>query len=156
MIFYLLLFWGNLSPLPHTLFSGDQTTRCFGKLLGYFLEYIFLRRFPSKPMLVIGICCDEQSNICILPSFECEPFKCGLINSGRFKYGLTWNGRNVSWKQRMIQKIKTLDGISLLSDVTFYARKSCSKKVSGLPKIDQNCTYHLHTKHNRDAGNSPD
>jgi len=36
------------------LFSGDQTTRCFGKLLGYFLEYIFLRRFPSKPMLVIG------------------------------------------------------------------------------------------------------
>ena len=37
----------------------------------------------SKPVFVIGICCDEQSNICILPPFECGPFKCGLINSGR-------------------------------------------------------------------------
>ena len=43
----------------------------------------------QAPVFVIGICCDEQSNICILPPFKCGPFKCGLINSGRFKYGLT-------------------------------------------------------------------
>ena len=37
-----------------------------------------------------------------------------------------------------------------------FTRENHSKKVSGLPIIDQNCTYHLYTKHNRDARNSPD
>ena len=53
------------SPSP----SLHQKTRCVGKLFCYFLERVFVRRFPVKQMLIIGMCGYEKSGICMFPSF---------------------------------------------------------------------------------------
>ena len=36
---------------------------------GHFLERVFVRRFPVKQMLIIGMCGYEKSDICMFPSF---------------------------------------------------------------------------------------
>ena len=53
------------SPSP----SLHQKTRCLGKLFCYFLERVFVRRFPVKQMLIIGMYGCEKSDICMFPSF---------------------------------------------------------------------------------------
>ena len=53
------------SPSP----SLHQKTRCLGKLFCYFLERVFVRRFPVEQMLIIGMCGYEKSDICMFPSF---------------------------------------------------------------------------------------
>ena len=49
--------------------SLHQKTRCLGKLLCYFLERVFVRRFPVKQMVIIGMYGYEKSGICMFPSF---------------------------------------------------------------------------------------
>ena len=53
------------SPSP----SLHQKTRCLGKLFCYFLERVFVRRFPVKQMVIIVMCGYEKSDICMFPSF---------------------------------------------------------------------------------------
>ena len=53
------------SPSP----SLHQKTGCLGKLFCYFLERVFVRRFPVKQMLIFGMCGYEKSDFCMFPSF---------------------------------------------------------------------------------------
>ena len=46
-----------------------KKTRCLGKLFCYFLELVFVPRFPVKLVLIIGMCGYEKSGICMFPSF---------------------------------------------------------------------------------------
>ena len=54
------------SPSPSL---HQKKNRCLGKLFCYFLERVFVRRFPVKQMLIIGMCGYEKSDICMFPSF---------------------------------------------------------------------------------------
>ena len=54
------------SPTP----SLHQKTRCLGKVFCYFLERVFVRRFPVKQMLIISMCGYKKSDICMFPSFQ--------------------------------------------------------------------------------------
>ena len=53
------------SPSP----SLHQKTRCLGKLFCYFLERVFVHRFPVKQMVIIGMYGYEKSGICMFLSF---------------------------------------------------------------------------------------
>ena len=53
------------SPSP----SLHQKTRCLRKLFCYFLQCVFVRCFPVKQMVVIGMYGYEKSGICMFPSF---------------------------------------------------------------------------------------
>ena len=46
-----------------------KKTDALVKLFCYFLERVFVRRFPVKQMVIIGMCGYEKSGICMFPSF---------------------------------------------------------------------------------------
>ena len=67
----LQIYFLQVSPirLQALLRRFTKKNRCLGKLFCYFLERVFVRRFPVKQMLIIGMCGYEKSDICMFPSF---------------------------------------------------------------------------------------
>ena len=55
------------APLRRFTKKPDAFVNC--SVFCYFLERVFVRRFPVKQMLIIGICGYEKSDICMFPSF---------------------------------------------------------------------------------------
>ena len=108
------------SPLLH------QNTRCLGKLFCYFLEGVFVRRFPVKQILIIGMCGYKKSDICMFPLFQ------------------VYSGRNFICERKSFSELF----------MQHFTRETCTAKESF--EQERISTYHFYIRHIRAAINFHD